>query len=241
MGRPLFDPRTARPGPGLANEHLQSRSGFRGDRLRYGNHSSAAASQGGQAITDQRVVPRLAMIEPPYDAEIAKTLERMMGGPGIEPLKLFRTVAHNPKVLDKVRSTGSYLLNYGTLDPVEREVVIHRTCARCGSEYEWGVHAILYGGRLGMSADQIEATVLQGPDCPVWTERQKILIGVVDELHDTSALSEEVWLELQAAWTPAQLIELIFLIGQYHTVCYFTNALRVELEQHAPRFPTRVT
>ncbi len=188
----------------------------------------------------QEITPRLAPIEPPYDPEIARTLERMMGGPGIEPLKLFRTVAHNPNVLDKFRSVGSYLLNFGTLDPVEREIVIHRTCARCGSEYEWGVHVLFYGGRLGLSMKQIEATVLGGPDDSVWTERQRLLIRVVDELHETSALSDEVWEQLQAGWTPAQLVELLFMIGQYHTVSYFTNALRVEFEEGAARFPTHV-
>jgi hypothetical protein len=37
---------------------------------------------------------RLAPLNPPYDPELARTLARMMP-PGQEPLKLFRTVAHN--------------------------------------------------------------------------------------------------------------------------------------------------
>jgi hypothetical protein len=40
--------------------------------------------------------PRIPALEPPYDPEIARTLERMMGGLGLEPLLLFRVVAHNP-------------------------------------------------------------------------------------------------------------------------------------------------
>lgn len=88
---------------------------------------------------------RLAPLQPPYEPDVAAILERMMGGAGIEPLRLFRVVALNKAILDKFRSTGSYLLNFGTLDPLEREIVIHRTCARCGSEYEWGVHVVVYG------------------------------------------------------------------------------------------------
>ncbi len=101
---------------------------------------------------------RLAPLNPPYDPELARTLTRMMP-PGQEPLKLFRTVAHNRHILDKLRSTGSYLLNFGTLDPADRELVIQRTCARCGCEYEWGVHATVFGPQVGLTGDKLAATV----------------------------------------------------------------------------------
>jgi hypothetical protein len=52
-------------------------------------------------------VPRLQPLEPPYEPEMQRTLERMMGGMEIEPLKLFRVVAHNQRFLDKFRSTGT--------------------------------------------------------------------------------------------------------------------------------------
>src|SRR5690242_5057036 len=104
------------------------------------------------------IAPRLTPLEPPYESGIEKTLQRMMGGSGLEPLKLFRTVAHNPHVLDKFRSTGSYLLNFGTLDPLEREIVILRTCALNGSDYEWGVHVTIYSKAVGLTDTQILAT-----------------------------------------------------------------------------------
>ena len=80
---------------------------------------------------------RISPVDPPYEEGVAKTLERMMP-PGVEPLKLFRTVAHNPHVLEKFRTTGAYILNFGRVEPIEREILIHRTCARCGCEYELG-------------------------------------------------------------------------------------------------------
>lgn len=181
--------------------------------------------------------PRIAPLEPPYDPEVDRILKRMMPK-GMEPLKLFRTVAHNQHILDKLRSTGTYLLNYGTLDPLEREIVIHRTCARCGSEYEWGVHVIAYGRRLGLSDEQIEATVAGSADALVWSERQSLLIQLVDELHDHATVSDELWERLADNWSPAQLVELLALVGQYHTVSFFTNAMRVEHEDGAPVFPT---
>jgi 4-carboxymuconolactone decarboxylase len=182
---------------------------------------------------------RLEPLEPPYDAEVQRTLERMMGDLEIEPLKLFRVAAHNPRFLDKFRNTGTYLLNFGTVDPLEREIVIHRTCARCGSEYEWGVHVVVFGRSLGLSDEQLRSTVHGTADDAVWSARQALLVRLVDELHETSRVSDELWEQLKSRWSAEQLVELVALVGQYHTVSFLTNALGVELEKYAERFPAR--
>lgn len=182
---------------------------------------------------DQRIAP----LEPPYEPEIQTILERMMGGPGVEPLRLFRVVAHSKPILDKFRSTGSYLLNFGTVDPLEREIIIHRTCARCGSEYEWGVHVVAYGRRLGLSEEQIRSTVHGSAEDAVWSERQALLIHLADQLYETNELSDDLWKRLEENWTAQQLVELVALAGQYRLVSYFTNAFRIPPEDYAERFP----
>jgi 4-carboxymuconolactone decarboxylase len=183
------------------------------------------------------MVARLKPLDPPYDHKVASTLDRLMGGIDAPALALFRTVAHNPQLLDKLRSTGTYLLNFGTLDPLDRELAILRTCARCGSEYEWGVHAALFAESVGLTDEQVDATVTSGPDHPVWSNQQASIVRLVDELHDRSTVSDDLWRELAAGWSPAQLVELVGLVGQYHVVSYFTNAFGVELEDFARSFP----
>ena len=103
-------------------------------------------------------IPRISPMEPPYPDAIGDTLRRMMP-PGVEPLKLFRTVAWNEHVLERFRTIGAYLLNYGKLDPVVREIVIHRTCARVRCEYEWGIHAAAFGRPLGLSDEDVNDLV----------------------------------------------------------------------------------
>jgi len=182
---------------------------------------------------------RIAPLDPPYSEHIAETLRRMMP-PGIEPLKLFRTVAHNEPVLDRFRSIGAYLLNFGRVDPLDREVLLHRTCARCGCEYEWGIHVVAYGRPLGLSEDQLRATVTEGPQAPVWSERQRLLLRLADELHDTGTVTDDLWGALAGEWDEGQLIELIATAGFYHLVSFMANAARVEPEQYAERFPEAV-
>jgi alkylhydroperoxidase family enzyme len=185
-------------------------------------------------------MPRLAPLDPPYDPDVARTLTRMMP-PGQQPLKLFRTVAHNPHMLDKLRSTGAYLLNFGTLDPADRELVIQRTCARCGCEYEWGVHAAVFGPQVQLTGHKLEATVSAAADDPVWSEHDKLLITLADELHDTATMSDETYAALADSYDEAQLVELVALAGQYHVVSFMANALGVDREDAAPRFPLSST
>jgi alkylhydroperoxidase family enzyme len=182
---------------------------------------------------------RLEPLNPPYDPDLARTLTRMMP-PGQEPLKLFRTVAHNRHILDKLRSTGSYLLNFGTLDPADRELVIQRTCARCGCEYEWGVHATVFGAQVGLTDDKLAATVTAAPEdgAAPWNAREALLVALADELHDTSTVSDHTWNALSEHYDEAQLVELVALAGQYHAVSFMANALGVEREDAAERFPT---
>ena len=131
-----------------------------------------------------QTAPRVQPIEEPYDPKVAETLRRMMP-PGVEPLKLFTTIAHNPAILDRFRSIGAYILNFGQIEPLEREIVIHRTTARNGCEYEWGVHVVAFGRPLGLTEEQLRATLHGDADDPAWSERQSLLVRLVDELHDT--------------------------------------------------------
>jgi hypothetical protein len=99
------------------------------------------------------------------------------------------------------------------------------------------VHAAIYGGQVGLSDAQLAATVHGAADDPAWSERQSLLIRLVDELHDGASVSDDLWDELAERWRPDQLIELLVLVGQYHLVSFFTNGLRVEAEDFAGRFP----
>jgi 4-carboxymuconolactone decarboxylase len=187
-------------------------------------------------MTTSTASPRLAPLEEPYDPEVAETLRRMMP-PGVEPLKLFRTVAHNPAILERLRTTGAYILNFGSVEPLDREVVIHRTTARCGCEYEWGVHVVAFGRALGLTEEQVRATVHGGADDPAWSPRQSLLVRLVDALHDSGRVPDDLWAQLAAEWEPPQLVELVATVGFYHFVSFTANAFRVELEEYAERFP----
>lgn len=178
--------------------------------------------------------PRIAPLEPPYPEPVAAELAAMMP-PGVEPIALFRTLARNPRVLGKIRHGN--LLDRGSIERRDRELVILRTCARCGSEYEWGIHASVFAPRLGIEPATLGATVHGDAGDPAFTERDALLVRLVDELHDTNRLSRELWDALRGCWSDEQLVELVVLAGFYHCISFVTNAFAIGLEPGAARFP----
>jgi 4-carboxymuconolactone decarboxylase len=178
--------------------------------------------------------PRIPLVNPPYAADVAEHFAKLMP-PGMEPLKLFRTVAHNPRVLGRMRRGG--LLDKGSITAREREIMILRTCVRCGADYEWGVHVMFFGQQAGFTQAQVHATVRGSHDDSAWNSQEQLLVRLADELHDTSRVSEPLWAQLSLHWQPAQLLELMMLAGLYHAVSYLVNGAGVELETNAPRFP----
>ncbi len=180
------------------------------------------------------MTPRIAPLTAPYPPDIQKAFDAIMPS-GVPPLLLFTTLARNPRVFDKFRA-GS-LLDKGSLSLREREIVIDRTTARCGSEYEWGVHIAFFADRAGLTPAEVAATVRGGADDAVWTSREQLLIRLVDALHDTAGVEDGLWTALTSQFSDAQMLELIALTGFYHTVSFLTNALRLPPEEGAARFP----
>jgi alkylhydroperoxidase family enzyme len=182
---------------------------------------------------------RIAPLAPPYAADAAAELARWMPpGAPVEPLRLFRTLARNVPLAQAMRPLGSHLLGRRLgLGPREREVVVDRVCARCGCEYEWGVHATAFGARVGLDERQLRATARGGADDPVWTDDDRLLIALVDELHDQARVSDALWRRLAARWPAETLLELLVLVGWYHVIAYVANGVRVEREEWAARFP----
>jgi alkylhydroperoxidase family enzyme len=163
-----------------------------------------------------------------------ETLARLMP-PGVEPLLLFRTLARDPRLFR--RFMAGALLDQGTLGLRERELAIDRTCARCGAEYEWGVHMALFGARVGFG--EAERRAMLAPDvAPCWSARENLIVRMMDELHATSTIDDALWSELGAEFRDEQLIELIMLAGSYHMVSFLANALRLPAEPYAARFPS---
>lgn len=207
--------------------------------------------------------PRIEPLAPPYSPELENLLQRITPPAAPSVLTLFRVLAHHPLLAERMVGWGGFLLGRkATLTLRDREVVIDRVCARCGAEYEWGVHVAAFAEAAGLTPEQIAAIAESGaPPRPdrlrtgsldrlrrgqaqddrhaVLTARDRLLVRMVDELHDSGTVSDALWAQLAASWNTQQLLELLLLAGWYHAIAYVCNAARVPLETWVPRWKRR--
>lgn len=178
-------------------------------------------------------MPRIAPAEAPYPPKIAAELTRIMPK-GVEPLMLFRTLAKNPRVFEKMFAGG--LLDKGALSLRQREIVIDRTTARLGCEYEWGVHIAFFAEKVGLDPERVTATVTGPADAACWTADEQALLALVDDLVDLRTISDATWTALAAHFDEVQILEAIALAGYYHTISFLCRGLKLPMESYAARF-----
>jgi alkylhydroperoxidase family enzyme len=176
---------------------------------------------------------RIAPIEAPYPDSTQKLFDLAMPE-GMEPLALFRVLARSERLLPRFMRAG--VLDRGPVPIRDREIVIHRTTARCRAEYEWGVHVSAFGRPLELGEGVLEAILHGDAADPAFDERQATLIALCDELHETSTLGPETWTRLRTHFDELQILELIYTVGMYHTVSFLVNGLDLENEEFGARF-----
>jgi alkylhydroperoxidase family enzyme len=180
---------------------------------------------------------RIEPLSPPYQAAVSERLETMMP-PGVPPIGLFRTFVKNLPMTDAMGAWGSYELSKGlSLTMRDREIVIDRTCARCGCEYEWGVHVAFFADRVSLSGAQVTSLTHGSPSDGCWeSRRDRLLIELSDSLHDTAQVDDVLWSRLVSAFSESELLDLLMLAGWYHAISFAANATGMALEDWAPTF-----
>lgn len=150
-------------------------------------------------------------------------------------LQLFRVFANSERFLKK--GVANLLDRESPLTMRQREIVILRTTAQCGCEYEWGVHVAGFAKHVGLTEAQVQATTCTAALDDVWSREERCLIRVVDALGHQANLPQELLKEFQQWWNQAQQLEIIALCGNYRTVSYVANVAGLEAEPFAARFP----
>jgi alkylhydroperoxidase/carboxymuconolactone decarboxylase family protein YurZ len=171
---------------------------------------------------------RIAPAEAPWPESVQARFQKLT------PLRLFRVLARDERLFARFVDGG--FLDRGHLSLRERELAILTVCARCRSEYEWGVHVHFFAKKAGFSETEIAST-LKPFAVAGWSGRDALVVRLCDALQDRCDVAEEFWTELRANFAEMALLELLLLIGKYRQVCILTNALALEPEKDAPRFP----
>jgi hypothetical protein len=63
------------------------------------------------------------------------------------------------------------------------------------------------------------------------------LINVVDELCASGVISEDALAGFETDWTKERQLEVLALVGTYHTISFVANTARLQNEQFGASFP----
>lgn len=170
------------------------------------------------------------------DGEIGDVAKAALG-PWWPPFNLHRVLARNPETLASWIGFGTHILRNNSLDAESRELVILRIAANADCAYEWGQH-VRAAERIGMSAEVIER-VIAGPAATGWSDLERALLTGVDEFMSGWSLSDATYAQLEQSLSDRQLLDYMFLIGEFIMVALLLNGFRVEPDAGLPRFPAR--
>jgi alkylhydroperoxidase family enzyme len=151
--------------------------------------------------------------------------------------EIMRTMLRHPELFSRQMDIGLQLLSRGALPKRDRELVILRVAWLCQAPYEWGEHVHI-AKSVGIASEEIER-ITYGSDASGWSEHERALLRATEELRADALISDATWSTLTKTLDQRQLIELPIVVGQYQTVAYYQNSLRLRLHDGNPGLTAR--
>lgn len=193
--------------------------------------------------------PRLRPLPPEqWDAEACEMLrgrvrlaDRYLSGAADAPRmpNVLGILGHHVELGAAWLGYNGALLERPAIDPRHRELVILRVAWRSRAAYEWLQHARL-ALDCGVTAAQVEA-VGRGPEDPVWSPVERLLLCATDQLLDRYRVEDATWAGLTCHFDVRQLIEILFVAGSYLCLALVFNSVGLqpdpEMDQRPPFAP----
>lgn len=158
------------------------------------------------------------------DPDVAAALSLAVTPHG-ETAATMSVLAHQGALLTPFLGWAAALHLEGVLSSRNHELLALRASWNCRSEFEWVEHCE-YARKAGMSEAELER-IADGPDAG-WEPIEAALLRAADELHEDSNISEATWNVLAEHFSEAELVEAVFIVGQYTMLSMVANAARVE-------------
>ena len=155
------------------------------------------------------------------------------------PYNLHRILANSPATLPKWMTFAQHILRDNTLPAWDREIAILRVAWNCRSDYEWGMHERL-ARSIGFTDAHLRA-LAAGADAAIWKPHEAALVSAVDQMQRDWGIDDAAWAVLQQTYTPAQLVDLVMVVGQFILVALSLNVFRIPLEPHINGLPSQGT
>jgi alkylhydroperoxidase family enzyme len=177
-------------------------------------------------------MPRIEPIDSP-EPDIAQILAKTPSRHG-HPNNLFATLAHHPKLLERINVLGGLFVKHSLLPIREREIMIIRMAWLIRCEYEYAQHSVI-GQTAGLTEEEVRSLAGDEGD---WSAREALLIQLTDEIHYEGQASDRTYARLAREFTESQILELLILPGFYRMIAAVPNSIRIDLDPGLSGWPT---
>jgi 4-carboxymuconolactone decarboxylase len=167
-----------------------------------------------------------------------RAVEEISAGPRGAIMGPFVPLLRSPELMTRLQKTGEYLRFHKTLPPRLFEMCVLFVARRWNQQFEWSFHYPI-ALAAGLEPAIIEAIGLdrrpEGMDAATaatW--------DLLDELHRTKAVSDEVYARALEALGDRGVVELVAAAGYYTTLAMVMNTARTPApaEPALPRLST---
>jgi alkylhydroperoxidase family enzyme len=126
---------------------------------------------------------------------------------------------------------ATYVIPASSLDHRDRQILILRTAFTWRSGYVWAQHVEISKHFEALSSEEIAALDADDPSLSAsWSSLEDALIAACDETRADGEISEPVWGVLAATYDEAELLDVVFTIGQYALISTCLRSIHVELD-----------
>ena len=129
-------------------------------------------------------------------------------------------LAHCEQLLGPFLGWAAALALEGVLNKRHHELLALRTAHNCRSAFEWAEHS-RFAIEAGLTEEEIAGVASSAHEG--WPRREQLPLLAADELHANTIISEPTWTELSEHFTTGELVETIYVVGQYMMLSMVAN------------------
>ena len=148
---------------------------------------------------------------------------------------VFRGLLHNLTAADGFYAVVDALMFRNKVAARMRELIILRIGWLTSSEYVFCNH-VRISRELGISDEEILGA--RDPQrCRAYSETDRAVLHLADELHEHAEVTPSTWTVLQNAFACDELVELLLIGGFWRLAAGFVKSARIQLDAGVPSWP----
>ncbi|MFM6931573.1 MAG: carboxymuconolactone decarboxylase family protein [Novosphingobium sp.] len=142
---------------------------------------------------------------------------------------VINVMANHPPLAMAWSHFGKYFMTGHTLSKRQLEIVVLRVAVLVNSPYEWHNH-VGYAIQEGITLEEI-AAIRDFPNGDhAFSEEEAAIISACGELIKGNNITDATWATLQKTLRQDQMMDLVFLIGNYVMTSWGLSAFGVPIE-----------